>query len=860
MDHQKPILTSLGAEDAPDPSYYLIEMAHLIPLLTISHALLGKHYRAKKLLGDFFDHHVKNFLALGYKLYKYPTLIPKHLLDELINLLDTTPLGHPAWALFAADKRQTERLLADLQAFEDELKEKQTLPQIIEAFLRRFPYYGHQGSHFRTDHRSKTNLYKDDGIINSKYKAMLANEDWLQTKLVFEKLIYLHGASQGLTEENEKTDGTYDWGSHGHPKDAHAHVLLRNLTNQARVKKETWQEMMSLYHQRALTSWLPFAPLITSIWTTYDDESPRPKEFRKPLAPPSLNTISSLLGFSANSTTWLDMVATQINLDDLKWETLGAHIKSLAADTERAVSQTQAPSPFRMTAYGPKRLIGRFLLQTNADMLSVEMLIKDNQHQKITPIPWRSYKNALGSSTVLRQKDARSLRQDDVKQLQKAQRKLMSYFSPFTQRNEEGMAAVQPLKPESTPRKASIQAESQTKERYWPILDQENRLHDVLYVIRPQEKETTREEHEEITVSSLCDLVNPRLTEDHDPLEDQKIRLHIRIQKALREHLQIDFKQDPQEEIKRAKELRELLYQFTKISSPRALNIIQGYKSSLRTHLGQKEFLALTVLHITKGFTLKDFDLPEKNSPRLPKESRRVFEALAFLDNQKRTWYDDYNNRLHKFEKKKSDYWNAEGILKEYRKDIINILPLIVYHKWQYLQSFKPSAKKLLRLTPAIAYHSQQDGKLKASGQKMTLAAMEIEEATLHTLNLMNAGPEVYDDVTMFFNADNPDVTEIQNPRNLTDFFLTLETKVLGLKKIYDNKRPPRWWNRMKSKNERTLAAFCNGNDYESTEAYLKEKRSSHRKLFVKWLKAQRKKLKTYFNLEYQELLLKYES
>lgn len=860
MDHQKPILVSLGAKDSPDPDCYLIEMAHLIPLLTIAHAILGKHYRAKKLLGEFFDFHVKNFLTLGYKLYKYPTLIPKHILEELVNLLDSTPLGNPAWALFAFDKYQTQRLLEDLQTFEQFLKEKQTLPQIIETFLIHFPYYKNPGSHFRTDHRSKTNLYKNDNTINSKYKALLVNHEWQQTKQVFEKLIHLHGISQGTSEEKEKPNGSYDWGSHGHPRQAHAHTLMRNLTNQAHVKKDVWQEIANLYQQKSLTSFLPFAPLlIATIWTTNDDESPRVNEMRKPLAPPSLNTLASLLGFSANSTTWMDMVASQINLDDLKWETLDLHIKSLAVDTEKEISQTQAPSPFRMTNYGPKRLIGKFLLQTKKNQLTTKQLIKENQFQQITPVHWRSYKKSLGSSTVLRQKDARSQHQKDVNQVQKAQRRLESYFSPSAKKKEEGLAAESTsLNPETTPRKASIQTESQTNPRYWPILDQPERLHDVLYVIS-KEKETPKEEaNEEITVTKLCDLINPQLKSDSkDQFEVQKTSIHIQLQKAMREHLQIDFKKDPNEELKRATNLRKLLYQFTKLSNERAFKLIKDFEHSLRTHLGQKEFLTLTVLHIEKGFALKDFDMPEKNSPRLPKEARRVMEAIAYLEKQKRTWYDEYNNSLPKFAKKKTDYWNFEGILTEYRKDIINIIPLILYYKWLH-QNFPPKQKKLLRLNPAVAFHPQQDGKLKASGQKMSLDLMEIEEATLHTLNLMNASPEIYDDVTLFFNADTPDLTQIQNPENLTEFLLTLETKTLGITKIPNNKRPPRWWNRMRSKNERTLANFCNNGD-QSTETYIKEKRSSQRKIFVKWLRAQRKKLKTYFSSEYEEMLLKYE-
>ena len=857
MDRQKPILTSLGATDAPDPDYYLVEMGYLLPLLTISHALLGKHYRAKKLLGAFFDFHVKNFLTLGYKLYKEPSIIPKYILDELLNLLDTTPLGNPAWALFAYDKYQTQRLVEDLEAYEPSLKENQTLPQIIADFLTHFPYYKNSGSHFRTDHRSKTNLYKDDNIINSKYKALLANEEWFQTKLVFEKLVHLHGLSQGLTQEKEKPDGSPDWGSHGHPRNAHAHVLLRNLTNHAHVKKEVWEEMFQLYNQKSLTSWLPFAPLITSMWTTNDDESPRPKGFQKPLAPPSLNTISSLLGFSANSTTWLDMVASQINIDNLRWETLDLHLASLAADTEKTITKTSAPSPFRQTAGGPKRLIGKFLIQTHATTITVKQLIAENQHQKITPFPWRSYAKNLGSSTVLRQKDARSLRQDDVKQIQKAQRKLESYFSPSTTKKETALDTAAALNLDTVPRKASIQKESQPPERYWSILDLPERLHDVLYVvINPKEKEAQEEVHEELTISYVCDLVKLQEETPKDPVESQKLALHIKLQKAFREHLEVDFQKDPKEELRRANVIRDLLYEFTKISSQRAFKLTKNYWGTLRTHLGQKEFLTLTKLHVESNFTLKDFDLPEKNAPRLPKEGRRVLEALAYIENQKRSWWDEYNRTLSGLDKQKSAYWNSESILKEYRRDIINIIPLVIYHKWQHSQAFKPKAK-MLRLNPAIAYHQQQDGSLKPSGQKMSVTHMEIQEATLHALTLMNSTPEIYDDVSLFFNVDAPDPSQIKNPKNLTDFFLTLETKVLGIRKIPNNSRPPRWWNRMRSKNERTLASYVRYGD-SSGVTNIKETRSDQRKDFVKWLKIQRKKLKTHFNSQYQEMLRSY--
>ena len=873
---QKPVLTSLGATESPNPDFVLVEVAHLVPVLEIPQALLGRHFKGKQIVMDFYDFHVKNHYALGYQLYKKPVEIPKRLLDDIINLLDTSILGHPAWALFAHDKRQTERLLEDLHTFGlTQHNSQKTMPQLIKEFTALFPHYKKTGKDFRTDHRSKTNKYKDDNVINSRYKALLVNDEWQQTQNVIEKLTWLHGLSQGEGEIKEE-EGTFDWGKHSAPLDAHAHTLLKNLANQAQVKKESWEEMVSMFHQKALTNFIPFAPLlIATIWTQQDPT--RPKGVSPRAAPPSLNTLASLLGYSVGTTTYLDMTNSQIDVDAIRWKTLNdLRIETLGADVPKHksqnVTQFDAPSPFRMTPMGIKRIIGKFLLTSHEETFDNYEIIRQNIFKNIIPIPFRQNHTKLKSSTVLRHPDARSQRQKDSYQWQQAQHDQSPFFSLPTPAADTAKDAVSTLNPlAGSKRKRGAQPEPpKTTSLYWPPLDRQTRLHDDnlnrLYVIT-KSKEVPQYRIE---------------TKDQSPVPNETLRrLHDKIQLALDALRRFPREQDPEEELKLTQEIRNHLYSFHSLHNkdPFIKEITKNAKFSLRTHLGNVEMTALTRIHLEEGLTLENFDQPDAVF-KLPHPARRLLEALAVILKQDRHWYKEHNEILKaKGERTKEPYWLNQFILETYRQDVINLLPIVLYYKWLHEQNLESKLPKQLYSVPNVAYNSSltkdEEGftyNLKPSKQKMDNQHLDIINATTIALKLMHPKEQDSDcnlDVFNYFIENYQ--TNVKDPNNLFEFFFTLETKVLGIKKSPTNKRPPRWWNRMKSKSERTLVAFSktkieNGKvSYDKKtqilekEKELKLERDQVRKTFTTWLREQRKKLKNQFPSHYQILMRRYE-
>ena len=289
--------------------FVVVDFSLLVPVLYLSEALI-QDYRLKKALVKLLDHIVSQ---------KKPRIGKEDLLswlkktgfghtDAIEKLLRTTPLGNPAWQLFGSDSQGLTKLLEDLDAFIDRTSSlvPRSLKSLMGDFITEHPEYGSVPKDY--DPTKWTTFFRPS------YGWPLGD--------VVTRLMMLQTAATPKSKNQQLLEGskpTKDEFPIHRPDYTLYGIALRDLMiGSAKVSKEAWDEMVSLYMSRTLTNFLAFAPLLMQPFVKSDLNIPAP----------TLNTLATLMGdFTGATGTFMGEITRAKT--HVRWECLGLTIGKL---------------------------------------------------------------------------------------------------------------------------------------------------------------------------------------------------------------------------------------------------------------------------------------------------------------------------------------------------------------------------------------------------------------------------------------------------------------------------------------------------------------------------------------------------
>ena len=301
----KEVGNSISGRNVSD--FVVVDFSLLVPVLYLSEALV-QDYRLKKALVKLLDHIV---------LQKKPRIGKEDLLswlkktgfshtDAIEKLLRTTPLGNPAWQLFGS--QSPEKLLADLDAFIDRTSSlvPRSLKSLMADFILEHPEYGTVPKDYEPT--TWTTFFRPS------YGWPLGD--------VVTRLMMLQTAATPKSKNQQLLEGTKpakdEFPIH-RPDYVLYGIALRDLMiGSAKMSKEAWDEMVSLYMSRTLTNFLAFAPLLMQPFVKSDLNIPAP----------TLNTLATLMGdFTGATGTFMGEITRAKT--HVRWECLGLTIGKL---------------------------------------------------------------------------------------------------------------------------------------------------------------------------------------------------------------------------------------------------------------------------------------------------------------------------------------------------------------------------------------------------------------------------------------------------------------------------------------------------------------------------------------------------
>ena len=351
----------------------VVDFSLLIPVLYLSEALV-QDYRLKKALVKLLDHIVSQ---------KKPRIGKEDILswlrktefshtDDIEKLLRTTPLGNPAWQLFGSDSKD---LVGDLDAY---IKctsafKPRSLKSLMRDFIMEHPEYGSVPKDY--DATKWTTFFK------SGYGWPLGD--------VVTRLMLLQTAAIPKSKAQQIMEGSKpikdEFPIH-RPDYVLYGIALRDLMiGSAKVSKDAWDEMVSLYMSRTLTNFLAFAPLLMQPFVKSDLNIPAP----------TLNTLATLMGdFTGATGTFMGEITRAKTL--VRWESLGLTIGKLCEKKGELPQVTEATpaqeAELSLSLTNKTKICGTNITETpslgddRGWVLVGEDLLKDRWNIKLTDI------------------------------------------------------------------------------------------------------------------------------------------------------------------------------------------------------------------------------------------------------------------------------------------------------------------------------------------------------------------------------------------------------------------------------------------------------------------------------------------
>lgn len=323
----------LSQNSIDHPNSVVVDFYLLTPIHYLAEALL--HPLHKKALLDLFDFVIKNKSKLGrngllYWLENKTDFSQKKLIE---TILKTTPLGNPAWWLFASSSRTTLELLKDLNSLISNTNaiEPKSLRSLIQKFIQENPKYGSASDVAKSQGRKTKDILAEWESQWTTFKSAKTDENFLLGDLTTKLMLLQRAAAPQRPETKTKNNRSPIY----RPEPVLYAIALKDMmTGTAVVAKEVWDEMLSLYHTKSFTSFLAFAPLFLQPFVYSHCDIPLP----------NLNTLATLLGdFSGKSSSFIGDATKNDKL--IRWETLGLTIGKLCIKTEELDPVTLKKKP-----------------------------------------------------------------------------------------------------------------------------------------------------------------------------------------------------------------------------------------------------------------------------------------------------------------------------------------------------------------------------------------------------------------------------------------------------------------------------------------------------------------------------------
>lgn len=331
--------------DADHRDTVVVDFYLLTSVLHLSEALISD-YRLKKSLIRFLDFAIKNKLRIGRDGF-IPWLERSEFAHkkDILKILQTTPLGNPAWWLFATSPDATLELLKDLDDLiaKTTSTEPKSLKSLIRDFIQNNPKYGNAEDASKAynlpvetilaDWESQWTLLK--GFSHAQNKKTGQWGLWNHLGDLSTKLLLLQSTAipkskrQKIAEHlaahpGEDKDKVFaaiekDKFPIHRPDPVLYGISLRDLMiGTSRISILTWDEMISLYETTTCTNFLAFAPLLLQPFVYSDLNIPAP----------SLTTLATLMGDFTGATGSFMGEITRAG-KQIKWKTLGLTIGKL---------------------------------------------------------------------------------------------------------------------------------------------------------------------------------------------------------------------------------------------------------------------------------------------------------------------------------------------------------------------------------------------------------------------------------------------------------------------------------------------------------------------------------------------------
>ena len=287
--------------------FVVVDFSLLIPVLYLSEALI-QDYRLKKALVKLLDHVVSQKKPRSGKedLLSWLKKTGFGHTDAIEKLLRTTPLGNPAWQLFGSQR--PEKIREDLDAFIARTTSlvPRSLKSLMGDFITEHPEYGTVPKDY--DPTKWTTFFRPG------YGWPLGD--------VVTRLMMLQTAATPKSKAQQIMEGskpTKDEFPIHRPDYTLYGIALRDLMiGSAKVSKDAWDEMVSLYMSRTLTNFMAFAPLLMQPFVKSDLNIPAP----------TLNTLATLMGdFTGATGTFMGEITRAKTI--VRWERLGLTIGKL---------------------------------------------------------------------------------------------------------------------------------------------------------------------------------------------------------------------------------------------------------------------------------------------------------------------------------------------------------------------------------------------------------------------------------------------------------------------------------------------------------------------------------------------------
>lgn len=322
----------------------VVDFSLLVPILHLSEALLAD-YRQKKVLMHFLSFAIKTKIKLGKK--NFVTWLNKSdfpLKDDLLKILRTTPLGNPAWWLFASSPHVTLELCNALDSLIQNTSDHdpRSLKTLIRNFIRQNPQYGSAENVSEYSGQLQEDILKEwetqwTTLKDDRYVQNIMTEKWSQWNYLSNltaKLMLLQSAAvpRAARHKIANRKGAEDFvaiekdGLPIHRPDPVLYgIALRDLQiGTALVATDVWDEFVSLYMENHCTNFIAFAPLLLQPFVYSNLNIPIP----------NLTTLATLMGdFSGASGTFMGELTRANKI--IRWKTLGLTIGKLCEKTGR---------------------------------------------------------------------------------------------------------------------------------------------------------------------------------------------------------------------------------------------------------------------------------------------------------------------------------------------------------------------------------------------------------------------------------------------------------------------------------------------------------------------------------------------